>query len=250
MKRLLLVCAVGALLVPSSASARHSWGQYHWARTANPFTLKLGDNVSSGWDSYLNTASGDWTASTVLNTSVVAGQAGSNCQPTAGRTEVCSGAYGNNGWLGLAQIWLTSGNHITQGTAQMNDTYMNSAPYNTAAWHRLVMCQEVAHTFGLDHQDENFNNSNLGTCMDYTSNPTGPPSNEHPNQGDFDQLRCIYEPGFSGARTATHRTGRCRGHTDTFNTIGLITRPGSSTFFRPGPHRGTIVTHVFWASPF
>jgi hypothetical protein len=27
-------------------------GNYHWARTSNPFTLKLGDNVSSAWDSY------------------------------------------------------------------------------------------------------------------------------------------------------------------------------------------------------
>jgi len=30
----------------STASATHSWGGYHWARTANPFTIKLGNNVS------------------------------------------------------------------------------------------------------------------------------------------------------------------------------------------------------------
>ncbi|MCW2640621.1 MAG: hypothetical protein JWP76_2927, partial [Dactylosporangium sp.] len=54
------------------------------------------------------------------------------------------------------------------------------------------MCQEIAHTFGLDHQDEIFDNPNLGTCMDYTNNPTGPPSNEHPNQHDYDQLVTIY----------------------------------------------------------
>ena len=54
------------------------------------------------------------------------------------------------------------------------------------------MCQEVGHTLGLDHQDENFDNANLGTCMDYTSNPYGPPSNEHPNAHDYDQLELIY----------------------------------------------------------
>jgi hypothetical protein len=54
------------------------------------------------------------------------------------------------------------------------------------------MCQEIAHDFGLDHQDENFNNPNLGTCMDYTSDPDGPPSNEHPNQHDYDQLESSY----------------------------------------------------------
>lgn len=35
----------------------------------------------------------------------------------------------------------------------------------------LVTCQEVGHTFGLDHRDENFDNGNLGTCMDYTNDP-------------------------------------------------------------------------------
>ncbi|MEK7215504.1 MAG: hypothetical protein AAB289_07915, partial [Chloroflexota bacterium] len=48
------------------AEADHSWGNYHWARTANPFTLTLGDNVSSAWDSYLATASTDWSLSVVL----------------------------------------------------------------------------------------------------------------------------------------------------------------------------------------
>jgi hypothetical protein len=65
-------------------------------------------------------------------------------------------------------------------------------PYNTAPWRALVMCQEIGHDFGLDHQDENFNNANLGTCMDYTSDPDGPPSNEHPNSHDYQQLASIY----------------------------------------------------------
>ena len=35
--------------------------------------------------------------------------------------------YGNNGWLGLATINITGGVHITQGTANMNDTYFNNS---------------------------------------------------------------------------------------------------------------------------
>ena len=58
----------------------------------------------------------------------------------------------------------------------MNDSYFNTAKYNTPAWRRLVMCQEVTHDFGLDHQDEIFNNANLGSCMDYTNDPDGKPS--------------------------------------------------------------------------
>lgn len=173
---------------PSSVFASHSWGTYHWGRTRNPFTLKLGDNVSSLWDAYLGTTASDWSISSVLDTTVVAGQAKANCRPTKGRVEVCNKAYGNNGWLGLAQIWV-SGSHITQGVTKVNDTYFNTSTYNTPAWRNLVMCQEVGHTLGLDHQDEIFDNANLGTCMDYTSDPS---SNQHPNAHDYEQLELIY----------------------------------------------------------
>jgi len=192
----LLVFGALALFV----NADHSWGDYHWARTVNSFTLKLGDNVSDAWDSYLATASDDWSVSSVLDTTIVPGLAKKNCSSTSGRVEVCSKKYGFNGWLGLAQIWV-SGNHITQGLAKMNDTYFNTATYNTPAWRHLVICQEIAHAFGLDHQDENFYNTNLGSCMDYTVNPNGPPSNEHPNQHDYDQLETIIYAHLDSADT-------------------------------------------------
>lgn len=177
--------------IPTIVSANHSWGGYHWARTSNPFTLKLGDNVTSAWDSYLDTTSSDWTLSTVLNTTVVAGgarNATKRCPSTNGRVEVCNATYGNNGWLGLAQIWI-SGSHITKGAVKVNDTYFNTPTYNFPAWRNLVMCQEVGHTLGLGHVNEDFTDPNANTCMDYTNDPT---SNQHPNQHDYDQLVSIY----------------------------------------------------------
>jgi hypothetical protein len=192
-RRSLLVALASLTIagVASTASATHSWGGYHWARTANPFTIKLGNNMSSSaWTSALNTASSDWSASDVLITTVVAGLANPrNCKATAGRVEVCNSTYGNNGWLGLATISITGGTHITRGAVKLNDTYFNTAQYNTSAWRALVTCQEIGHTFGLDHQDENFNNGNLGTCMDYTNNPG---TNQHPNAHDYDELDIIY----------------------------------------------------------
>ncbi len=169
--------------------ANNSWNGYHWARTSNPFTLKVGDNVTSAWDSILNTTISDWTQSTVLNLTKVAGQANSkNCRAASGRVEVCNATYGNNGWLGIAGISV-SGKHITSGYVKLNDTYYNTSTYNTTAWRNLVSCQEVGHTVGLDHQDENFNNANLNTCMDYTNNPG---TNQHPNSHDYQQLVDIY----------------------------------------------------------
>ncbi|MEP6637984.1 MAG: hypothetical protein ABJC39_01425 [Chloroflexota bacterium] len=204
----LLLAVVAMLAVPTGASANHSWGGYHWARTSNPFTVKLGDNVSSAWDRYLGTTSSDWNQSTVLDTTIVPGGAKPrNCRPTSGRVEVCNAPYGNNGWLGLASISVTGGTHITQGSVKVNDTYFNTAQYNTPAWRNLVMCQEVGHTFGLDHQDTNFGNANLGTCMDYTNDPT---SNQHPNKHDYDELVIIYT------------------HLDSTTTVGQTTRAAAA----------------------
>ena len=79
-----LIFAFAAL--PLVILANHSWGGYHWARTSNPFTLKLGDNVSSAWDYYLGTTSSDWSVSVELDTTIVPGQANpKNCRPTSGR---------------------------------------------------------------------------------------------------------------------------------------------------------------------
>lgn len=198
-----LVSVLAFAAFPTLTSANHSWGSYHWARTSNPFSLQLGDNVSGAWDAYLATASTDWTFSSVLNTTIVAGGTTGEpkkCRPTSGRVEVCSASYGG-AWLGLAQIWV-SGSHIYQATTKVNDFYFNKAKYNTPAWRSFVMCQEVGHAFGLDHQNENFYDANLGSCMDYTSNPLGPPSNEHPNAHDYEQLELIYNGHPDGSTTA------------------------------------------------
>lgn len=245
--------AIGALALlvalPGVTAANHSWGSYHWARTSNPFTLKLGDNVNTTWDPFLNTTSSDWTASSVLNTTIVAGQsARRKCSATAGSVEVCNGTYGSNGWLGVAQIWA-SGNHITQGTVRLNDTYFNTAQYNTPAWRNLVSCQEVGHTLGLDHQDENFSNANLGTCMDYTNNPG---TNQHPNAHDFAQLELIYSHTDSTTTVGNVLPSASGAGAGSWNReFGLMVARSSdgrtSTYVRDLGAGQRIITHVIWA---
>jgi len=244
--RAAFVSAIALFLVVANVApseANHSWGGYHWARTSNPFTIKLGDNLSSSWKPYLATASSDWTQSAVLDTSIVAGAAKGSCQPTAGRVEVCNKSYGANGWLGLAQIWITNGTHITQGTVKVNDTYFVQAQYNNANEKQHVMCQEVGHTFGLDHQSTD--GSSKLTCMDYSTDPRS----THPNQHDYDELALIYA------------------HLDSSTTItaaGAAAGSGSAADNDDGTPRGAspsrgswyvedqgggryLLTHVYWA---
>ena len=255
------------------ALASHSWDGYHWARTSSPFTLKLGNNVSSAWDSYLGTASSDWSADPallypgsglvkVLGTAVVAGNSNPRtCKPTSGMVQVCNASYGNNGWLGIAQIWI-SGLHITQGAVKFNDTYFNTSTYNKPAWRNLVACQEVAHTFGLNHQDTTFGNYNLGTCMDYTNAPAGGgvvdgfnygPSNERPNYHDYEELGIIY--AHPDTTTTVGQTTGAKGA----NSVDVSDRSEwgreirrsadgrSSVFERDLGHGNKVLTHVTWA---
>lgn len=269
-------------VVPVPTFASHSWGGYHWARTSQTFTLNLGDNVSGSWDSYLVTASENWSASAQLDTTIVSGGTRPRtCKPTSGRVEVCSATYGNNGWLGIAQIWV-SGSHITQGVTKLNDTYFNTEKYNTPAWRNLVVCQEVGHTFGLDHQDETFNNYNLGSCMDYTNYPEGGahdsidygPSNEQPGgpidgHTDYDELAIIYNDHLDSTTTVgqTVQSGRGRGKmppalsdTDSDEPVQLgtaqwgklirSTNHGRTELYELDLGRGhKVLTHVIWAEP-
>jgi len=107
--------------------------------------------------------------------------------------EVCSANYGNTGWLGVAQIWISGGVHITQGTVKNNDFYFGSSTYqyNNTAEQQHVICQEVGHTLGLDHQSTDGSPQN--TCMDYYHNTSASDTQStHPNTHDYDELGIIY----------------------------------------------------------
>jgi hypothetical protein len=251
----LFAVLVAVLAFQASPSANHRWRRYHWARTANPFTIDLGKNLSTSWASYLTSASGDWSLSEVLNTSVVTGRTNAaQCNPTSGRVEVCNAAYGTNGWLGVAQVWISGGQHIVQGTVKVNDTYFSSGKYNTAAWRQFVMCQEVGHTFGLDHQDENFNNVNLGTCMDYTNDPDGSLqgelSNLHPDTHDYEELGIMYSHLDSATTVGATAGGAARAvnHPSEWGQLVKVAHGGKTQIFERHFGNGQIVvTFVIWA---
>ena len=196
------VTLLALAVVGPPAEASNSWGGYHWARS-KPFTLELGSNLSRFWQPYLATTASDWSESSVLDTVVARGRSTRACGPTVGRVEVCNAAYGQNRWLGIAQVWVAGG-HITQGAVKMNDTYFSTFRYNTPAWRNHVMCQEVGHTLGLHHQDES--GLALGTCMDYAHDPTG---SQHPDAHDYAQLEAIYS------------------HSDTTTTVGISSSAGA-----------------------
>ena len=98
------------------------------------------------------------------------------------------------------------------------------------------MCQEIGHTFGLDHQDES--GADFHTCMDYATNPDA--DNMHPNTHDYEELAIIYA------------------HLDSTTTIGASLRAGSSrvvgtgrvdssTFVKRFADGSRLITFIVWA---
>ena len=265
MKKLAVIALtlLSLLALAAPASANHSWSNYHWARVSNPFPVTILDAVNSSWDARLDDAlshtNNDWNDFNATDT-----PSGSNpvqptehsdypadpkkCRPVGGKVLVCNASYGRNGWLGLAQIWISSG-HITQGTAKMNDSYFSMARYNTIADRRLVMCQEVGHVFGIGHQDEVHGNTNLGTCMDYTSDADGDvgngiPSNEWPNAHDYAQIATQHShpDSWSSATASTQASrGEAPYHTRRHDT------PGHTEIVEHFSDGSAKVTDILWA---
>ena len=237
--------AVTALVPP--ANADHSWGGYHWARTSNPFTLVVADNVTSSWDAYLDRSITEWGSSSVLDLVKTAGTNNpKRCRPTSGRIEVCNASYGRNGWLGLASINITGGTHITAGTTKLNDTYFASAPYNTPEERAHVMCQEIGHDFGLGHTSED--GTSQQTCMDYSQDP----SSTSPNAHDYAELELIYahlDTTSTVGTSAPATLPRVGEDVSTWGEEVHRSRDGRhSTFVRNFGGGSLVVTEVTWAS--
>ena len=273
--------SVAAIAAVGPATANHQWGSYHWARTANPLTLKINTALTGQWPAIVQKSIGEWNQSSVLNFAqsgangansylFASGNSAKQCNPIAGQILVCSALYGQRGWLGIASIWA-NGNHITQGTTKLNDTYFKQARYNTPYWRAMVACQEVGHDFGLGHVNETFTDKNTGSCMDYSNDPSGrnaqngPLENDAPNQHDYDLLASMYAHT-DGTNTATssastnfgeRQVGQAVREPKTYAGSGDTAAEWGSAVRRDGKGRpdmfirrfpdGTLkITHVLW----
>jgi len=244
----ILVAFFAVIIFPINSYADHDWNNYHWARTSNPFTLRVVDSTTSIWASQQSTAIADWSISSVMNLTAEQGDESSNarrrCVMISGKIHSCNYTYGSNGWLGLASINI-SGSHITQGYSKMNDSYFSGGSY-TETNRQHVMCQELGHDLGLGHTSED--GSDQQTCMDY-SNDLGNPS---PNAHDYQQLGTIYAhldstttialSSFSGSSASEV--------TDEPNSWGRLTSQTAngrgSTYERDHFDGTRTATHVFW----
>jgi len=246
-------------------SANHAWGSYHWARTTGSFDLTVINSTTSDWDPYVTRATEDWSASLKLDMIEDPGGSTSSrvrrqCKSPDGMVRVCNLAYGNTGWLGIAGISIDGDNHIVKGYTKLNDTYFSTSYYNNDTWKLSVTCQELGHNVGLGHQDEDFGNDSLFSCMDYQDPPF-----EYPNAHDYQQLDLIYGHtdsydsfasdgggggGGGGCNAPPGKGCNKSGIGQSNGEIGwgmsLGRRGGHETFIRIDPDGTRHITHVRW----
>ncbi len=186
------------IMISSAASIRAgNYLGYRWATPQTPFSITWGSNVNSTWSPLVQTAAANWSKSNSLDVKIVPGATSpTQCAITIGRVEVCNAKYGQTGWYGLTQFAMSNG-YIAGSSVKLNDSYKMTREYKT-----MIACHETGHTFGLDHQDTMFGNTNLGTCLDYTNNPL---SNQQPNALDYNTLTEVYSvnTAFSTLSTST-----------------------------------------------
>lgn len=236
------------LLFSAGSFATHSWNGYHWARTTTPFKLTTVDSMTADWQDQFNNTVAKWSVSTVLDLAAVPGdesaRARKRCPAINGQLRVCNAAYGQNGWLGLASIYLDSAGHIVKGTAKMNDSYTS---YWTLEEKNHVVCQEVGHVLGLSHTSED--GSSQATCMDYSTSA----ESQWPNNHDYEELFSVYRhiDSYNSYATTTsssitpNRAGLAGAEPD-FPPMGVRVDKGPhfETWVAPGTDGGLWIHHV------
>jgi len=209
-------------------------------KNAGMLSLTVINALTEDWDEYFEVAVNDWNSGNpdVLDLKTTNEEADPQCVPKEGVMKVCNDDYGDTNWKGLNEM-LTQEGYIIASVAKMNERYLDETVVTNQdkLFHerKYTMCHEIGHGFGLPHQDEDFNNADLGTCMDYTHRPQ---NNLNPNQEDFDALNKLYGLNEEARRSLRKRDGGGTGSGGTRNS-GTIRVPR-------GWKEETLNEHVFF----
>lgn len=160
------------MLLPINASANNSWSVYHWpSNNLSPTVVDLTRN-----DPLYDVSAGvqEWA---ILGTPI---------QPvvsTSRKSNVTVKVGFSWAWLGLARIYIDEEGHISKGEVLLNSQLLSR--YGPAVADH-VLCQELGHVWGLDH-----NRTEFDTCMNDSAllSSTAP----YPNLHDAEQLNLIYD---------------------------------------------------------
>jgi len=162
----------------------------HWPRGGNGLTITVINALSDEWQNTFALATEDWTNGEPDAIEIIEETAAydRDCEAPDGKVVVCNGDYGDSKWRGVNEALLDYKGDMVSSSARMNEYYLLNM--GLGAW-QYTMCHELGHTLGLGHTDENFDNADLGNCMDYTNNLN---VNKHPDNTNYELLFSLYGP--------------------------------------------------------
>jgi hypothetical protein len=153
-----------SVLAPTAAQANHRLpNNGHWDRTSTVAHVKFLDYSGPSWP--VGTANADWDQADNIDSDWVVADDNSTCgndcvkvqslmpadDPLGLMLGGCSGYYG---------YWTNhnpnSNNHWTDDNKVRFNKSCNDKPYS---WRRAMVCQELGHALGLDHE------SSTESCM-------------------------------------------------------------------------------------
>ncbi len=173
-KRLLASALLLGMTFGTALQASHYWycgsSAYHYPWLNIYYKNNATNSAPKAYKNILQSELGGWDSATCLNFT-----------STTPDLTMNAAFYGSTGWLGLATLDSLSGCHVIKASSLLNRSYLDSSSYSSTNVSH-VACQEIGHTFGLNH-----NQSSTTTCMNDTI-LTAP----YPNQHDIDAIRSLY----------------------------------------------------------
>lgn len=172
----------------------------HWPKDGEGLKVTIINALSDEWQTRFESVVADWNYGepNAVDLVVEKGSFTPNCEAPDGKIIVCNGDYGETSWRGVNEALLDY-NGIVSTSARMNEYYLSHLDSSAGQY---TLCHELGHTFGLSHTDEDFDNEDLGNCMDYTNNLN---ANKHPDTMNFETLLLLYGPIISGERRRMRR---------------------------------------------